>query len=209
MFRNLTMNPAVENQLRQCVEPLLKKGRQGDWDHTLRALDFGRYLLQREAADEDVVIPALYLHDIGWSRIDFSDFLQASPARKKDAASLALHMRHGADLADEILAKIGYDDSRRQLIVSIIAVHDEPDKVFALENLSATVVVEADRLDRFGPESLTRYEKMFGPDYMRGSHWQEAKAMRLEGLKSWFRTATGKALAQKLAREMGLFDWPG
>jgi HD superfamily phosphodiesterase len=202
------MNPAVETHLRQCVEPLLKRGRKGDWDHTLRALNFGRYLLQREAADEDIVIPALYLHDIGWSQIDFSDFVQASPARKKDTASLALHMQHGAELADEILRKIGYDDSKRRLIFSIIAVHDEPDKVFAMKSLSASVVVEADRLDRFGPESLKRYQKMFGPDYMFGTHWQEAKTLRLEGLKSWFRTPTAKTLAQKLAREMGLFDWP-
>jgi len=200
------MDPAVEDQLRRSARPLLKNGRDGDWEHTLRVLEFGRYLLQHEPGDEEIVIPALYLHDIGWSRVDYNDFLQASPARKKESRSLALHMQQGAELAAGILKDLGYDRDTSGRIVAIIALHDEPEKVFAMGDLSATLVVEADRLDRFGARSLKRYRTMFGPDYLQADAWQESRAMHLEGLETWFQTPTGKALARKLAREMGLFD---
>ena len=200
------MDPAEEKRLKEIVRPILLEGRNGDWEHTLRALEFGRYLLQHEAADEDIVIATLYLHDIGWSRIDFSDFIQASPAQKKETQSLALHMLAGARLADKLLADLGYDPQLRRRIVAIIAVHDEPEKIFAMDDPSATMVMEADRLDRYGKQSLQRYLKMFGPNYMQNEAWQEGKAMRLDGLNSWFKTPTAKALAHRLAAEMGLFD---
>lgn len=200
------MRPAAEKQLQEIVRPILLEGRNGDWEHTLRAIEFGRYLLQNEPADEDIVMTTLYLHDIGWSRIDFSDFIQASPARKKETQSLALHMQQGARLADELLQEMEYDPQIRRRIVSIIAVHDEPEKVFKMNDPSATMVVEADRLDRYGRQSLQRYLKMFGPDYMQADAWLEGKALRLEGLNSWFKTPTAKALAQRLAVEMGLFE---
>jgi uncharacterized protein len=200
------MRPAEEKRLKEIVRPILLEGRNGDWEHTLRALEFGRYLLQNEPADEDIVITTLYLHDIGWSRIDFSDFIQASPARKKETQSLALHMQQGALLADGLLQDMGYDPEIRRHIVAIIAVHDEPEKIFAMNDPSATMVVEADRLDRYGQQSMQRYLKMFGPDYTEAAAWQEGKALRLDGLNSWFKTPTARALAHKLAVEMKLFD---
>jgi uncharacterized protein len=115
-------------------------------------------------------------------------------------------MGESAALADTVLVELGWPEEKRRRIVAIIAVHDEPEKVFAMNDLSATVVVEADRLDRYGKDSLQRYERMFGPDYWHGEHWQEAKAMRIEGLKDWFRTPTGTALPHELAREMGLIE---
>ncbi len=200
------IGPAEENRIKEIVQPILLKGRKGDWEHTLRAIDFGKYLLQNEPADEDIVIATLYLHDIGWSQIDFSDFIQASPARKIETQGLALHMQQGARLADELLSDLGYDPAARRRIVAIIAVHDEPEKIFEMDDPSATMVVEADRLDRYGKQSLQRYLKMFGPDYMETEAWQEGNTLRLDGLNSWFKTATAKALAHKLAVEMGLFD---
>jgi len=202
----MEIDPNIEALLRQKAEPILRQGRKGDWEHTQRALAFGRRLLQSEPAQAEIVIPALYLHDTGWSRTDFSDFLSATPAQKKHTRSLALHMGESAALADAALRELDWPDDQRERIVAIIAVHDEPEKVFAMGDLSATVVVEADRLDRYGKESLKRYERMFGPDYWQGEHWQEAKAMRIEGLRDWFRTPTGRSLAHELAREMGLIE---
>ena len=200
------MLPEKEKRFKEIVRPILLKGRNGDWDHTLRAIEYGRYLLKNEPADEDIVIATLYLHDIGWSQIDFSDFIQASPARKIETQGLALHMQQGARLADELLENMEYDPQTRRRIVAIIAVHDEPDKIFKMNDPSATMVVEADRLDRYGQQSMQRYLKMFGPDYMEANAWQEGKAMRLDGLNTWFKTPTAKTLAHKLAVEMGLFN---
>lgn len=192
-----------EKQLLQAAEPYLQSGRKGDLEHTLRAVGYGKYLLEREPGDPAIVLPCLYLHDIGWSRVDYQDFLNATPAKKKDCVSLRQHMQEGAKLAAGILEKLACDSVRRDRITAIIAVHDEPEAVIAMQDLNATLVMEADRLDRYGPESIRRYQVMFGEAY---TAWQEAKILRLEGLDAWFRTDTAKTLSRKLAREIGLFE---
>ena len=198
------MNKAIENSIKDTVKPLLEKGRNGDWGHTLRVVEYGRYLLEHEEGDEEIVIPTLYLHDIGWSSINFDDFKHASPERKRKTMSLSQHMKQGAVLAKRILDDLGYDPRKITTITSIIGIHDEPDKVFAMEDSSATLMVEADRMDRYGPESIQRFRTMFGKDYLRGDQWKIAAANLIEGLGLWFKTKTGKALAKKLARDTGL-----
>lgn len=198
------MDKAIENSIKDIVKPLLEKGRNGDWGHTLRVVEYGRYLLQHEEGEEEIVIPTLYLHDIGWSSVSFDDFREASPGRKSKAMSLSLHMKHGAVLARRILKDLGYDPRKINTIIAIIAIHDEPDKVFAMENPSATLIVEADRMDRYGPESIKRFTTMFGKNYLMGDQWEQAATHLREGLELWFRTKTGKVLAERLARDTGL-----
>ena len=200
------MTPELEKVIAAKVRPILVKGRQGDWDHTLRTIGYARRLLEKENGDADIVIPALYLHDIGWSAIDYQDFIDATPAKKKETRSLQLHMAESARMATEILKDLSFTQGRQAKITAIIAVHDDPDKIFALNNISATLVMEADRLDRYGFSSVRRYQDMFGPDYFKETAWIEGLAMRREGLKEWFVTKTGKALAHEMAEEMGLFD---
>ncbi|MBW2034309.1 MAG: HD domain-containing protein [Deltaproteobacteria bacterium] len=178
------MDKELEERIENIAKPLLEKGREGDWEHTLRAIEYARYLLQHEEGDEEIVIPTLYLHDIGWSRVNFDDFKEASPDSKRETHSLSLHMKYGAVLAGEILRDI----------------------VFAMENSSATLIVEADRMDRYGPESINRFESMFGENYLKGDQWKQAVTYLREGLDLWFRTKTGKALAEKLARDTGLYN---
>lgn len=183
---------------------MLMRGRGGDWEHTLRAVEYGRYLLRHEEGEEEIVIPALYAHDIGWSSVNFDDFREASPGRKSKAMSLSLHMKYGAGLAREILEDLGYDPQKTHTIVSIIEIHDEPDKVFAMKDPSATLIVEADRMDRYGPQSISRFIAMDGENYLKGDQWKNAATYLREGIGLWFRTKTGKALAEKLARDTGL-----
>jgi uncharacterized protein len=198
------MDPVVENKLKEKVRLLLMKGRQTDWEHTLRAVEYGKYLLRHEEGDEEIVIPALYLHDIGWGSVNFDDFRKASPKKKKEAVSVFLHMRNGAAFARKILDDLGWDPEKTQMIVSIIEIHDDTDKIFALDNPSANLITEADRMDRYGPESINRFKAMLGENYFNEDHRKKGSAYLREGLEVWFRTRTGKALAQRLARKTGL-----
>jgi HD superfamily phosphodiesterase len=197
------MDAQMENRLKEAARTILEQARDGDWEHTLRAVNYGKYLLEYEEGDPEIVIPSLYLHDIGWSRVDYSDFKKAPAYYKSGAASVKLHMRYGAQMAAEILSRIEYNGSIRDTIVAIIAVHDDADAMFAMNNPSATLVIEADRLDRYGAESLKRYKTMFGAAYLTGSQLEGAKKSRREGLKAWLRTPTAIALARKLTKEMG------
>ncbi len=45
---------------------------------------------------------------------------------------------------------------------------------------------------------------MFGENDLNGDQLKKAEAYLREGLELWFRTKTGKALAEKLARNTGL-----
>ncbi|MFP4037065.1 MAG: hypothetical protein ACLFUE_06055 [Desulfobacteraceae bacterium] len=72
----------MDEQFEECLKvearPLLMSGRGGDWEHTQRAVGYGRYLLARE-----------------------------------------------------ILRELGCDHVTVRAVAEIIAVHDEPKKVFA------------------------------------------------------------------------------
>ena len=85
--------------------------------------------------------------------------------------------------------------------MKIIACHDEPEVVLAFPEPEALLVMEADRLDRFGTESLGRYRKMFGENYLR-----EGRSFLLEGAKLWFRTPTARRLLQEM---LGQAENPG
>lgn len=115
-------------------------------------------------------------------------------------------MKYGAELAKGILEKLSFNPKLSRKIVSIIEIHDEPEKVFAMRSSSATLIIEADRLDRYGPESLLRFSDMFGSTYLMGEHRKETIEYLRNGLKLWFRTQTARALAEKMARDQGLFD---
>ena len=184
---------AWESRLKEQARPYLQKGRPDDWDHTLRAIENGKALLKEEKGDPEVVLTALVLHDIGWSRVSFDDFVQAPPEKKRETRSLKEHMVQGAVLAREILEPLDFPKDKRELVLKIIAVHDLPDVIETFPEPEAVLVMEADRLDRFGEESLKRYRKMFGESYL-----EEGRRFLLEGSKAWFRTPTGKRLVQEI-----------
>jgi hypothetical protein len=204
------MDEGFERELKKTVKPYLDRGRPGDYEHTLRAVGYGKELLEHEDGEEGVVVPALYLHDVGWGVVNFEDFINIPlPSQKKDAASVDLHMKHGAALAKRILEKLGYPRETTQAIVSIIAVHDRPEKIFAMQNPSATLVLEADYLDKFGAQSLYRFETMFKIKPVTGMEQKKDGAAHLrEGLKVWFKTRTAKRMALQLAKESGLWETP-
>ena len=203
----LGMDEGFEHELKRIVKPYLDRGRPGDYEHTLRAVAYGKELLHHEDGDEGIVIPALYLHDIGWGEVDFEDFIYLPlPSQRRYVASVDLHMRHGAARAKQILDKLGYPMEETQTVVSIIAVHDRPEKIFAMENPSAIIVFEADYLDKFGLKSLHRFEIMFKDNPGTEVTKKDGAAHLRKGMKVWFKTGTARRLALQLAKESGLLE---
>ncbi len=192
-----------EKELRTIVKPILAKARPGDWEHTIRTVAFGKYLLKHEKREASIVIPALYLHDLGWSDVSKEDFLQASPKKRSEEEGVQLHMHYSAVRAKTILHELGIDPQTAQRIVYIVSVHDKPDTVFSSNDHSAYLVVEADRLDRYWPKSLKRYQALFGNQYLKGENGRIVKEFLFKGLATWFKTETGKQLSRKLSTQMG------
>ncbi len=161
MITGKSISSDQERQLWAAALKYLERGRPGDVEHTRRVVAYGKTLLDREPGNPRVVVPALIIHDTGWSKVDFSDFVDAPAVDKKDTASVRLHMHHGANIAREILEAVGWDPAATLQIVDIIAVHDAPEKIRASSNLDAALVFEADWLDKYGQASQKRYYEIF------------------------------------------------
>jgi HD superfamily phosphodiesterase len=188
------ISASEEEQIWTRAVAFLEQGRPGDLEHTRSVVANGKILLAREGGNPRVVIPTLILHDVGWGRVDFSDFIAAPAEAKRDVESVHLHMRYGAEIASDILSDLGWDEEPIRKITSIIAVHDIPEKVLALDDLDATLVFEADWLDKYVPEKQNRY---FGvaPDREELKEIKEyLKANRLR----WFRTRTSRELLNRI-----------
>ena len=172
----------------------LENGRPGDLEHTRSAVAYGKILLEKEGGEPRVVIPTLILHDVGWSRVDFSDFIAAPAEAKKDVESVYLHMLLGSQIASAILSDLGWDTEVIQRIASIIAVHDIPEDVLALNDLNATLVFEADWLDKYAPARQRRFFRLFTDVSSR----EEIKAYLENNKARWFRTRTAKELLHRI-----------
>jgi uncharacterized protein len=183
--------------MKEKAYPFLSKGRPGDWNHTLRVIEFGKILAEAEGGDREVILAALVLHDLGWSQVDYSDFVQAPIFQKKETQSVKDHMVRSTGLAEEILTELDFPPQKKALVLRIIRHHDEPEIIQAMPEIEATIVFEADRLDRFGPESLERYRQMFDGDYH-----QKAQEFLAYGAKTWFRTPSGKRMVQEFMARM-------
>lgn len=184
-----------EKQLWNRVLPLLERGRPGDTEHTRAAVENGKALIAKEGGNPRVVIPALILHDVGWSQVDFSDFITAPAQANPEAGSIQLHMRYGAEIAFDILNDLKWDPALIQRITGIIAVHDIPEKVRALRDLDATLVFEADWLDKYAPRRQERYVRL-----VKGQGAVEELRRFLHVNKSrWFTTVTARELLVQIA----------
>ena len=67
------------------------------------------------------------------------------------------------------------------------------------------MVLEADWLDRYGPESFRRFKAMFGKIALTEKFKKDIISHFRDGLKQWFKTRTARSMAMNLARESGLF----
>ncbi len=158
--------------------------------HTLASLGFALRLLEREPGDPDVVIPAIVLHDIGWSRVPEDLQLTAFGPRVQNPELQKVHEREGARMAERILAEVGYPGEAAREIAHIVAGHDTRP---GSRSPSESIVKDADKLFRFSREGFRIDCGRFGLEPAAHLAWLEAR------IKGWFLTATGRALARQEA----------
>lgn len=181
-------NQETEKIIQKKVNKYLKNARETDMGHIPRSVEYAKYLLSKEGGDESIVLPAVYLHDCGWSMVKFD---------VENTSYNNLHMIYGMGIARRVLKEIDYDTDKVNKIIRIIGIHDSPDKVFDWNDLDAILVVEADRLDRYGVEAFPRL-KDNGPF---NSISEELEWLK-EGSKNWFRTQTARNKVNELLDEM-------
>ena len=132
--------------------------------HTLYAYAIARALLsQIPEADENIVLPAILLHDTGWSTVDEVENLEAiAPDRDGSREHLVYHHeKEGARIAREILEQVGIPETDIQQIVDIIDGHDT--RLTTL-NINDAIVKDADKVWRVSPHGRRVVMDWFGLD---------------------------------------------
>lgn len=150
-------------------------------------------LLSHPAADADVVIPAILLHDVGWKSIPEEDQGRAYGPTVEDESLRRLHEVEGARIANEILSAVHYDPRKQEMIVRIIDGHDT-----RLESLSEedSLVKDADKMWRFTAVGVEYHHLQFGKSLNEYVVWLRRQVDR------WFFTERGKQLALKALAEV-------
>ena len=162
--------------------------------HTRIAYHFAVRLLKEVGGDPEVVIPAILLHDIGWSAIpeDQLDGAFGPTITKPDLHRL--HETEGARMAAEILEEMACPGQRIQEIREIISGHDT--RLVSL-GLNDAVVKDADKLFRYTYEGFTLDYKRFRKTPRENLLWL------IESIPKWFFNEISTALAYQEALKRG------
>ena len=178
----------VFKKIRKLSEPFLDT-RHNDL-HTAISTRLAYDLLEKEGGDEDIVIPAVILHDTGWKRVPAELHLKAFGPGATRPELNRLHEAEGVKIAEEILQKLQYDPHKIRKILAIIDGHDSRPKPISHND---QIVKDADKLWRYTQSGFSIDVERFGESYEEGLD-------RLRcNLSGWFYTATArKAAAEKL-----------
>ncbi|GAK56770.1 HD domain protein [Candidatus Vecturithrix granuli] len=174
--------------------PFLQKCRPGDLLHTVVAIRHLEEIIQGEGEgiDEDILMPAIILHDIGWSRcpeeLVKNFFTDVKDADTKKELRIQ-HMEVGAILSRDVLEQVHWDHTKIKKIVSIIAKHDIPDQMTSPMD---KIVFDADFSWRYSSEGFYLDLSRFVKDT---NFTPEEAIKRLERDKDKLKTVTGKKIA--------------
>ena len=160
--------------------------------HTAISTMLAFQLLEKEGGDEDIVVPAIILHDTGWKRVPSKLHLKAFGPQATEPRLNRLHEVEGVKIAQEILQKIKYNALKTLKILEIIDGHDSRTTPVSLNDM---IVKDADKLWRYSSSGFYIDIERFGESFEEGLE-------RLRGnLSGWFFTVTAKKVAaEKLSR---------
>lgn len=156
--------------------------------HTQIVFRYALKLLKQEKGDEEVVIPAILLHDVGWKAIPEHLHLTAfgpNPTNLKLARS---HEIEGAKIAKRILESLHYPSEKVKEICRVVRGHDSRKRAISR---SDRIVKDADKLWR-----NSRVGVRVDTDRFRVSRSIYLNFME-KVIDVWFLTSAAKELARK------------
>jgi HD superfamily phosphodiesterase len=168
--------------------------KRDDAGHAETSLKYALKLVDVEKGDEDIVIPAIILHDVGWSQLpEKRRMMVFDPGAKEENRREVVyeHQIEGVKLALKILREVDYPPELTDEILDIISQHDTR-KGFISKNEG--IVRDADKLWRTSKEGFTAAEAR--------AKKREAQRFKLieEGLNK------EHYLSSETARQMALAD---
>jgi|WetSurMetagenome_2_1015567.scaffolds.fasta_scaffold269430_2 hypothetical protein len=128
--------------------------QRDDSGHAEVALYYAQLLLRYEKGDRDIIIPAIILHDVGYSQIPKERRMLIFAREAKRVERLTIVYEHEIEsikLARKILEKVRYPSARVDEILEIISQHDTR-QGFISKNEG--LVRDADKLWRYSRRCL-------------------------------------------------------
>ena len=161
--------------------------------HVSLAYEFARRLLAfYPNANEDIVLPAVILHDVGWKRVPEEKQLSAFGPKANDKKTQRIHETEGVKIAEEILTSLNYDEEKIREILSIIDGHDTRQEALSLND---QLVKDADKLWRFTPAGVDIDHARFSIPRDRYAEWLGTV------IDDWFFTPEAREIAQAALAE--------
>ena len=178
----------VENRIFQLAKPFLSV--MNNDAHTQDAVDLAFRLLGAEDGERDLVIPAVILHDVGWSKVP-EDLHLLTRKPGSDKGLTRMHEVEGVKIARSILDKMADHHLPVDEILEIINGHDTREKAVTIHD---GIVKDADKLSRY---SMTFW------DIVQRSGIDPAELCdRLESrAREWFFLPLSKEIAEEKLRQ--------
>ena len=169
--------------------------------HTEISTGLAQQLLVQEGGEEDIVMPAIILHDVGWKEVPEDIQSKAFGPKMSMPEWNRVHEVEGARIAGDILRKVNYHEDKILEIQEIIEGHDSRKDPVSLND---SIVKDADKLWRYSAVSIRSVQVGFGLTF-------EACIERLRNnLEPWFLTKSGKRMAseaiERLIKELEKAD---
>jgi hypothetical protein len=157
--------------------------------HIALSYDFVKRLLKSyPQADENIVLPAILLHDVGWKMVPEEKQSGAFGPEVKNHEVQRLHEIEGVRIAGDILNKLNYPKDETHEILDIIDGHDT--RLEAL-SLNDKLVKDADKLWRFTPTGVDIDHVRFGIERIPYMIYLEDR------IKDWFFTPAAEEMASE------------
>lgn len=177
----------IYDMIHQKAKPYLDT-RQNDI-HISLSYDFARKLLvYYPEADEEIVLAAILLHDVGWKMVPEEKQAGAFGPKIKDTEAQRFHEVESVRIAQEILRSLNFNEEKILQILAIVDGHDTREKVLSLAD---GLVKDADKLWRYTPMGVDIDHRRFGID-------REPYVGYLETMiETWFFTPEAKRMASE------------
>jgi len=177
---------AIFKKIYQLAKPYLNT-RNNDI-HTEICIKFAYRLLEKEGGDEDIVIPAIILHDVGWKNVPQNLQQRAFGPKAIYPKINRIHETEGVKIAKDILEKVHYDAQRIEEILEIIDGHDSRKEAISLHD---KIVKDADRLWRISKKGFQVDIERFGETFIGGLNRIRSH------LHTWFFTNSAREIARE------------
>ncbi len=179
------------NKLFELAKPYLTV--RNNQVHTESSYAFALKLLERLGGRPEIVLPAIILHDVGWSAIPEGQHSLAFGPGEIDEKMRHIHEVEGAKIAGRLLEEVPLINKDCREICRIIESHDSGNSPLTLEE---KMVKDADKLYRYTPKCFVWVMDRFSMQPL--ANWERLH----RSLNQWFFLDYSKELAATKLKEL-------